>query len=318
MGKNNVSKIFRFTCLLCIIGLGLTAIGCSGGGGGGNGDVVSSHWTADSGIRLDPDHAGVAAGTVVADVSVIRLSDNTFRAYYHVGGIGVLSSVSSDGLNFTLESGTRLADGHGQVRVISLSNGAYRLYYTGMIDGTAGIGSYYSTDGLNFTAESGVRIKASDYGVNNLSGISLATMPDGTYRAYFSKLATAGGEIESFQTFSASSTDMLTFTKDDGIRVGSGSDIDKSAEHPFVIKKSDGTYRMFFYVNDPTASWTAVSTDGLTWSDAAETGISGVYSVAEGNDADVVELADGSWRMYYGDFDDAVGGIIRSTTSSQY
>ncbi len=30
MGKNNVLKIFRFACLLCIIGFGLTAIGCSG------------------------------------------------------------------------------------------------------------------------------------------------------------------------------------------------------------------------------------------------------------------------------------------------
>ena len=41
MGKNNVLKIFRFACLLCIIGLGLTAIGCSGGGidGGGNGET---------------------------------------------------------------------------------------------------------------------------------------------------------------------------------------------------------------------------------------------------------------------------------------
>ena len=42
MGKSNVSKIFRFTCLFWIVGLGLiTIIGTGGGGGGGEITTIS-------------------------------------------------------------------------------------------------------------------------------------------------------------------------------------------------------------------------------------------------------------------------------------
>ncbi len=280
--------------------------------------TTSSRWTLDEGIRIQPSDVGVEAGLPVADISVVILPDDTYRAYYIAQNVGILSSTSTDGLNFTLESGVRLSDGHGQPRVVKLSDGRYRLFFTGMVDREAGIGSAISSDGLNFTEESGIRIKASDFGEDSLSGGSLVTLDDNTYRMYFSRLPMPDEPITPFQTYSAVSSDMLNWTPETGVRVGEGSNIDKSAEHPFVIKKTDGTFRMFFYVNDPTASWTATSTDGLTWENAEETGITGVTSMAEGNDPDIVVLPDGRWRMYYGDFDTTIGGFIRSTVASEY
>jgi len=88
-----------------------------------------------------------------------------------------------------------------------------------------------------------------------------------------------------------------------------------SAEHPFVIKRSDGTFRMFYYRNNPTGLWTATSTDGLTWENQESTGIT---EKTEGNDPDVVTLPDGRWRLYFGDFDESIGGLIYSAVAAPY
>ena len=80
MGKNNVLKIFRFACLLCIVGLGLTAIGCSGGGIDGNGRKLSCELetvgSVDTyyayAVHVSGSHAYVAdtsAGLQVIDIT---------------------------------------------------------------------------------------------------------------------------------------------------------------------------------------------------------------------------------------------------------
>jgi hypothetical protein len=272
--------------------------------------VTTSVWTKEDGIRLQPSDAGLEAGSVLADISVIKLSDDTYRAYFATNE-GIRSATSDDGLTFTVEDGFRLPEGYGMPRVVRLDDGSYRLFAIV----SDGITSAVSDDGLEFTVEEGTRIKASDFGVEQLSGGSLVELDDGTYRMYFSDLPKPGEGVKDHQVFSATSSDMLTWTAESGVRVGSGSGIDMSAEHPFVIKQSDGTFRMFYYRNNPTGLWTATSTDGLTWEDEESTGIT---EKTEGNDPDVVILPDGRWRLYYGDFDESIGGLIYSAVASPY
>ena len=269
-------------------------------------------WIIEDGVRLQASGVGLASGSIVADVSVVRLPDDTYRAYFYGTGRGVMSATSSDGLTFTVEQGSRMPDGNGMPRVVALGNGSYRLFFN-MFDG---IGSAISSDGINFTEESGTRIKASDFGEYSLTGGSLVTLCDGTYRMYFSDLPLPDEGLKAHKVYSAVSSDMLNWIAESGVRVGSGSSIDKSAEHPFVIKKTDGTFRMFFYNNSPTAQWTATSSDGDTWKNAKETGIT--KNLAEGNDPDVVVLPNGKWRIYYGDFDSELGGLIYSAVGSEY
>lgn len=272
--------------------------------------ITTSVWTKEDGIRLQPSDAGLESGSVVADISVIKLSDDTYRAYFAINE-GIRSATSDDGLIFTVEDGFRLPEGYGMPRVVRLSDGRYRLFAIV----SDGIASAVSDDGLEFTVEEGTRINASDYGVEQLSGGGLVELDDGTYRMYFSDLPKPGEGVKDHQVFSATSSDMLTWTAESGVRVGSGSDIDMSAEHPFVIKRSDGTFRMFYYRNNPIGLWTSTSTDGLTWENQESTGIT---EKTEGNDPDVVTLPDGRWRLYFGDFDESIGGLIYSAVASPY
>ncbi len=272
--------------------------------------ATTSVWTKEDGIRLQPSDAGLESGSVVADISVIKLSDDTYRAYFAINE-GIRSATSNDGLTFTVEDGFRLPEGYGMPRVVRLSDGSYRLFAIV----SDGIASAVSDDGLEFTVEEGTRIKASDFGVEQLSGGSLVELDDGTYRMYFSDLPKPGEGVKDHLVFSATSSDMLTWTAESGVRAGTGSGIDMSAEHPFVIKRSDGTFRMFYYRNNPTGLWTATSTDSLTWGDPESTGIT---EKTEGNDPDVVALPDGRWRLYYGDFDESIGGLIYSAAASPY
>jgi len=272
--------------------------------------ATTSVWTKEDGIRLQPSDAGLESGSVVADISVIKLSDDTYRAYFAINE-GIRSATSNDGLTFTVEDGFRLPEGYGMPRVVRLSDGGYRLFAIV----SDGIASAVSDDGLEFTVEEGTRIKASDFGVEQLSGGSLVELDDGTYRMYFSDLPKPGEGVKDHLVFSATSSDMLTWTAESGVRAGTGSGIDMSAEHPFVIKRSDGTFRMFYYRNNPTGLWTATSTDSLTWGDPESTGIT---EKTEGNDPDVVALPDGRWRLYYGDFDESIGGLIYSAAASPY
>src|SRR3972149_3054501 len=272
--------------------------------------VTTSVWTKEEGIRLQPSDAGLESGSVVADISVIKLSDDTYRAYFAINE-GIRSATSNDGLTFTVEDGFRLPEGYGMPRVVRLSDGRYRLFAIV----SDGIASAVSDDGLEVTVEEGTRIKASGFGVEQLSGGSLVELDDGTYRMYFSDLPKPGEGVKDHLVFSATSSDMLTWTAESGVRAGTGSGIDMSAEHPFVIKLSDGTFRMFYYRNNPTGLWTATSTDSLTWGDPESTGIT---EKTEGNDPDVVTLPDGRWRLYYGDFDESIGGLIYSAAASPY
>jgi hypothetical protein len=81
------------------------------------------------GITLQPNDVGVASGQPVADQSAIELPDGRVRLYFFAQNKGVMSAISSDGLEFTAEDCQRLPDGSGMPRALVLPDKRIRLYF---------------------------------------------------------------------------------------------------------------------------------------------------------------------------------------------
>lgn len=253
-------------------------------------------WVVE-GVRLTNATTGFSGG--FGDTSTIRLNDGRWRMFL-VGNGAYHSAVSSDGLTFTMEPGTRLPLGNGQARVLRLDDGRVRIYYRS----GGGILSAISTDeGLAFTAEAGERISASATGLAAVSSPSFARGRDGRWHMYFSDLAATGTNLNPLRIFSASSSDLLTWTLDPGVRIGAGAVLGGSAEHPSAFTNADGSITLIYFPKTPTGLMTSTSPDGLTFTTETSIGI------PLGNDPDVVRLPDGMYRMYYNWGDDTSGTI---------
>ena len=266
------------------------------------------------GPLLGPSDFGVAAGQPVADMSAIVLPDGRIRMYMFAQGKGIVSavSVSTDGASFTAESGVRLPDGSGMPRVVANPAGGYRLFFIS----AGGIKSATSTDGLTFTIENGFRITADAAGFGAAtaggatSGPTVIRLADSRYRMYFSDLPRPGDTPGSHRVKSAVSADQLTWTVEDGIRIGPGASVlTESAEHPFALPNPDGSVTVYYgkFTGPGTAAveglYHSTSIDGLTF---AQEG----YDVLFGNDPDALRLSDGTLLLYYGQFDSQIGGTI--------
>ena len=175
--------------LFGLISAALVVTACGGSGDGvlsptapsmvPSGPSVLQLWSRE-GIRLDNGIAGYSG--VLADTSTIQLTDGRWRMYVFAGG-QVRSAISSDGLSFSMESGSRLPEGYGQPRVVRLDNGHLRIFTNGM----GGIISAVSQDdGMTFTSEAGIRVNASSFGLTELTGPSnMVRISDGRWRMYF-------------------------------------------------------------------------------------------------------------------------------------
>ena len=176
----------------------------------------SFSWEKDSGSRI-----------VDGSVPFIhKLSDGKSRLYYCKDN-GILSAVSSDGLTFAKEQGTRISPGTGfEVQVcdptiVDLPSGKMRMYYKGANSLKPGPGqsvhkiySAISSDGLTFQKE-GLRIDSETSGDNDWASVPDAIMlPDGRVRLYYVTAAEMEHGIGS-----AISSDGLNFVKEAGIRV---------------------------------------------------------------------------------------------------
>lgn len=266
------------------------------------------------GQLLGPTDFGVAAGLPLADTSAVLLPDGRVRMYMFAQGVGIVSAVSvgTDGASFIPEAGARLPDGSGMPRAVATPGGGWRLFF---ISGD-GIKSAVSTDGLTFTVEDGFRITAEAAGFTGstaggaTSGATVTQLADGRYRMYFSDLPRPGDPPGGHWIKSAVSVDQLTWTVEEGIRLGAGAPVlTDSAEHPFALANPDGSVTLYYgkFTGPGSATteglYESTSADGLTFE--TET-----YDVFFGNDPDALRLADGSLVVYYGLFDPAIGGTI--------
>jgi len=90
--------------------------------------------------------------------SFVTLPDGRFRMYFFTQPL-VQSAVSTNGLNWTTESGSRISLNQFAVpKAVAVPGGGYRIYYT---SGSGPILSAFSTDGLTFTVEDANRLTSS-------------------------------------------------------------------------------------------------------------------------------------------------------------
>ncbi len=216
---------------------------------------------------LTPNLLGVKAGLPVADVSGVLMADGKLRAYVFGQNKGIEIWDSSDGKIFTRVGNAFGSDnGHGQPRVIKLNDGRYRMFNMS----SQGVSCSISTDGVTFKVENEGCIRKTDFGVtSNIAGPGIIKISGG-YRAYFSSLGNAGTGPDPQQIFSATSADSLSWKADSGVRIGKGSTIDQSGEHPTAITHADGSVTIFYFDNGANPPSPPRSEYGLYYATSAE------------------------------------------------
>jgi len=277
---------------------------------------------------LYPSLLGMTSGSV-ADISGVVLADGKLRAYVFAQNKGVEVWDSSDGITFTRAGNAFGGDrGYGMPRVMRLADGRFRMYNLS----NEGISCSISSDGINFTVENEGCIKRTTYGITgNMTAPGIVKLANGGYRAYFSTVANAGTGPFPQKSYSATSPDGTTWSPDPGIRVGAGSNIDQSAEHPTIISHSDGSVTMFYFDNGAVAGgptkqsvglYYASSTDGLTFSNPTQFDLSALvprWGKSTGNDPDIFLDKNGDMILWAGAGDNtpSVGGYIFAAKITQ-
>jgi hypothetical protein len=194
-----------------------------------------------------------------------------------------------------------------------------------------GISCSISSDGISFTLENVACISRTAFGISgNMTAPGIVKLASGGYRAYFSTVSPAGTGPFPQKSYSATSPDGTTWTPDSGIRIGAGSSIDQSAEHPTAIAHSDGSVTMFYFDNGavsgggPTKQnmglYYASSKDGLTFSSPTQFDLSSLspnFRNATGNDPDIFLDKNGDMILWAGDFSPSIGGFIFAAKLTQ-
>ena len=210
---------------------------------------------------------------------VVKLSDGKFRMYNMASG-GISCSISSDGLNFTVEKADCISsssyagasNGLTGAGIVKLANGTYRAYFSDMVKAGTGpdphqVYSATSTDGLTWIADSGIRV-----GPGATSITRSAEHP--------AAVVHADGSI-------------TLFYFDNEARPG---------------KDSSGKQNMAM---GQMGLWYSTSTDGgLTFSTENKINFPAPLSNSFGNDPDIFLDKDGSMILWAGGFENSLGGYI--------
>lgn len=241
-----------------------------------------------------------------ADPSVIKNGEEYLMYLNTFGtpkGVGVYILSSTDLVNWQEETAI-VFPGIATARAVRFDEGI-RVYYpeNGVIK------SSLSVDGLTNWQEDNAKITPKPNYKNE--GPTVFQLPDNTYRMYFNEYLAASeghGTIRTGEIYGASSQDGINWVVDknptlvfeNAIEGRGMQDLPPQVLHPFVIKIQDNYY--LFY-NAHSEIFVAKSTDGSSWEKLGYTGIHGA-------DVDAVVLADGSLRIYYGDFSPETQGVV--------
>ncbi len=286
---------------------------------------ILSGWTME-GRRMDLN---------IVEFSCVRLDDGRYRLYGDrvpattVPPINqLISFISNDGLVFGEEPGVRLETKMGITHVIRTQEGLYRAYFTdftvdlGPDMGASAVSSAISTDGgLTFSIEPGERLtySGSGYEAKGFGQARVLLLADRTYRMYYQAIGTDYSRI-----LSAVSTDGLSWSREDGIRV----DIKAlcpatdwgGALMPFI--DPSGVCHLFArtwrctgnFVNTKAGIFDSTSSDGLTFTFGATPVIEG-YTKPDNTGVDaedfcLIQTPDGL-RVYFALFN--AGATIPET-----
>lgn len=159
----------------------------------------STTFAVESGTRILASQAGMSQLT---GPGIILLRDGRYRAYFSdlpIPGQGPLphsvkSAISTDLVNWTVESGTRVGPGSslsGNAEhpcAILNSDGSTTIFYFRNSDFV--LYSSTSTDGLTFSTETST-------GITQANDPDIVTLADGSVRLYYNWADTAGGWVSS-------------------------------------------------------------------------------------------------------------------------
>jgi hypothetical protein len=281
-----------------------------------------------------PGLVGFPAGIQLLDGRV-RLYFCKLRSNSQVSDI--LSAISNDGLNFTVESGVRINATGGNLAdsrsvcfptIVRLGDGTYRLYFNGInstnltpvgpsASGMWRIFTAISSDGLAFT-HFAAAIDPGNPAWNYLNGDMRAAMPtarllpDGKIRIYYLATGTgpgwpSGGSVRSE---GAVSSDGVHFTWEGALQFQPpGGPQSPPLAHSWNLLPN-GKTMLFLYSGlngapRPTGFFASYSPDGLNFSSPIELfqAPSIFNQTAPGAptlaDPYLVPLADGSYRLYF-------------------
>jgi len=210
----------------------------------------------NAGIAVNAAADGVTFSSVPANYpaglsrSIVTLPDGHFRMYYFAASTSVdlSSAVSSDGLNWTVESGARYSDPTiGFTRAAVLPNGGLLLYFQ-MTVGT--IGSALSSDGLSFSFEGPVVLPQPDatFSWNDPGVIYFG----GQFHMVLTKNLTSGGLATLWH---ARSTDGRTWTVDGKAFVSDGTNNLSQAQ--WLV--NGNTVRVYFRALAPGSSSSVIA-----------------------------------------------------------
>lgn len=172
---------------------------------------------------------------VDVDPAIVQLQDGRLRLYFFGADITngdpaqqttphrIYSAISSDGINFAVETGVRVEDTHLTDPDVVYFQNQWYLYYSGI-----GVQLEVSPDGLNFTKET------LSSGANDTGGIPGVVALDNGIRLY--------GCVRNQGIVTAFANDGRNFTKD-GENVVPGGICD-----PSPIRLADGRYMLVYKV----------------------------------------------------------------------
>jgi hypothetical protein len=274
------------------------------------------------------------------DSTGVLLPNGSLRLYFTSDvqgtlGFPILSAISPDGLNFSADPGTRMQGGSG-TRIVPLPNGQYRMFFLSFNVPSStpgvelmgqGIASAISSDGLTFTVEPNWRVLFSTVNSGSCTtptdGGTVVTLPNGTYRLYFSLLCPPSPPpgLTDGAVFSATSTDMLNWVVDPSVRLGVGSSLGGSAIHPDGFVNGDGSVTLFYWTQEMAAIYYATAADGLNFGTPTLTSLNDKNpncGVCFYGDPSVYSLPDGRLRIYTNSVDLSTGvNTISSATSNE-
>ncbi|MBF0344101.1 MAG: VCBS repeat-containing protein [Nitrospirae bacterium] len=237
--------------------------------------------------------------------SIVPLKEGGYRIFWNQASSGgIASAASTDGINFTPESGLRLSNGASGDKdciashpwVIQVENG-YRMYYQGNANCATTQGSQpiyrvmsaFSTDGLNFVKE-GVRIDiGQSTGLTQAAHGRTCKLSNGKYRMYFS--ANFIGKDGPADILGATSTDGLTWSLDQKTILDRGHD-------PTVVIINNTIYLYTTFLGDNFVIMK--SEDGYSFAPVSwvEFYNDSGQRIEEFGDADILQLPDGRLLVY--------------------
>jgi len=304
--KRNILLMLGISGLLLLLGIatsGLVSIGTESDGG----DFPLLEGWSYEGKLIDEVY--------LFDVTVVILDDGRYHLYGEASDIGnhtVVSYISTDGLNFTIEDGYRLT-GAFMPFAVKLANGSFRLYYTDQTGdppspGARAIMSAVSDDGLNFTVDEGDRLtyNGSSYESSGIRGGKILQLDNGTYRMYYHGI---DGDSH-WRVLSAVSENGLNWTREAGVRLDPSDLCDGVTRIGNVapLITSNGTFHLYVSALVCTGDlangiFDTTSADGLTFTAGSTPVINSYGSESEGTEVTPEDpaaiITDGGIRMYF-------------------